>query len=230
MSYYSSEMVMVENATEAMATVPRWKRILDTVCILLCAPGWVPLMVLISLYIKIVSPGPVFFRQQRVGYLGRRFTCLKFRSMKAGAETKTHKDYLNQLMSSDKPMVKMDSKGDPRVIPGGRLLRATGLDELPQLLNVLKGDMSIVGPRPCTPYEYEFYQPWQKQRFEGLPGLTGLWQVSGKNKTTFSEMINFDIFYIRNCSLWMDLKIMLKTFPVLFSQVQESSRKFIPRK
>ena len=114
----------------------------------------------------------------------------------------------------------MDKK-DPRVIPFGSLLRATGLDELPQLINVLRGDMSIVGPRPCTPYEFTHYLPWQGERLSALPGLTGLWQVNGKNKTSFDEMVNWDIHYVRNMSLWMDLTIMCKTFPALQAQVVE---------
>jgi lipopolysaccharide/colanic/teichoic acid biosynthesis glycosyltransferase len=118
-------------------------------------------------------------------------------------------------------MVKLDAKGDHRLIPLGSFLRATGLDELPQLLNVLRGEMSIVGPRPCLPYEYENYQPRQKRRFEVVPGLTGLWQVSGKNKTTFAEMINLDIFYAENQSLRLDIAIMLRTPPALISQVVE---------
>src|SRR5262249_16481691 len=153
---------------------------------------------MIAAWIKIASPGPVFFRQERVGYRGKRFMCLKFRSMKADADDGLHKDYLKQLMRSKTAMTKMDVKGDSRLIPFGAVLRASGLDELPQLINVLRGEMSLVGPRPCIPYEYEEYLPWQKERFETLPGLTGLWQVSGKNRTTFNEMISLDIAYVRN--------------------------------
>jgi hypothetical protein len=112
----------------------------------------------------------------------------------------------------------MDGR-DPRLIPLGGLLRATGMDELPQLLNVARGEMSLVGPRPCTSYEFENYQPWQLERFNGLPGLTGLWQVSGKNKTTFTEMVKLDINYVRTASPWLDSRIILKTFPTLINQV-----------
>jgi lipopolysaccharide/colanic/teichoic acid biosynthesis glycosyltransferase len=105
------------------------------------------------------------------------------------------------------------------LIPGGWLLRASGLDELPQLLNVLNGDMSLVGPRPCLPYEYENYSPWQKERFNSTPGLTGLWQVSGKNRTTFEEMIRLDHAYTENLSLWLDAKIILLTVPALLLQI-----------
>ena len=118
-------------------------------------------------------------------------------------------------------MKKMDVHGDPRMIPGGRLLRVSGLDELPQIINVLQGDMSLVGPRPCIPYEYEKYLPWQRERFDTLPGLTGLWQVSGKNRTTFIEMMHLDIEYVRNKTLWLDLKIIAKTIPALIVQMYD---------
>ena len=202
--------------------VPIWKRGLDIACILLALPALALLFSLISLWIKLSTRGPIFFRQERVGLSGRRFVCLKFRSMKVGADTQLHKDYLKQLLRSERPMTKMDVKGDPRLIPLGALLRSTGLDELPQLINVLRGDMSLVGPRPCIPYEAEEYLSWQKERFETLPGLTGLWQVSGKNQTTFNEMINLDIAYVRNKSLWLDIKIIFKTLPALISQVRET--------
>jgi lipopolysaccharide/colanic/teichoic acid biosynthesis glycosyltransferase len=205
----------------ARATIPLWKRVLDLGCLLLALPTLLPLMLSIAVFIKIVSPGPIFFRQERIGFMGRRFKILKFRSMKVNAEINSHQSHLKDLIHSNTPMTKMDSKGDPRVIPCGALLRSSGLDELPQLINVFTGQMSLVGPRPCTEYEYEQFQPWHKQRFRALPGLTGLWQVSGKNKTTFNEMINLDIFYANNSSLWFDLKIMLRTFPVLFGQIRE---------
>src|SRR5208337_4939378 len=127
--------------------------------------------------------------------------------------------HLEQLIQTDRPMTKLDASGDPRIISFGRLLRATGLDELPQLINVLRGEMSLVGPRPCLPYEYNKYQRWQKERFDTLPGLTGLWQVGGKNKTTFTEMICLDIRYARTRTLWLDLEILLKTFPAIVVQV-----------
>jgi len=201
--------------------IPPWKRALDIGCIVILLPGLLPLMLFISLWIKFVSPGPVFFRQVRVGYRGNNFTCLKFRSMKVGADNGVHKDYLKDLIHSAAPMTKMDAKGDSRLIPLGELLRSTGLDELPQLINVLRGEMSLVGPRPCIPYECEDYHPWQMERFETLPGLTGLWQVNGKNRTTFNEMMNYDIAYARTKSLLLDLRIMAKTIPALISQVRE---------
>jgi len=200
---------------------PPWKRALDIGCIVLLLPGLLPLILLISLWIKIVSPGPIFFRQVRVGYRGGHFTCLKFRSMKVDADNGVHQDYLKRLIHSAAPMTKMDVRGDSRLIPLGALLRSTGLDELPQLLNVLRGEMSLVGPRPCIPYECEDYLPWQRERFDTLPGLTGLWQVNGKNRTTFNEMIRWDITYARTKSLLLDMQIMAKTIPALISQVRE---------
>lgn len=202
--------------------VPVWKRALDMAFILLLLPAWLPLGLLISLWIKLVSPGPVFFRQVRVGYRGQTFTCLKFRSMKVNADHGVHQDYLKSLMQSETPMTKMDRRGDSRLIPLGAFLRSTGMDELPQLINVFRGEMSVVGPRPCIPYESEGYLPWHRERFDALPGLTGLWQVSGKNRTTFNEMIQYDIDYARNKSLWLDVKIMARTVPALVQQVRES--------
>jgi exopolysaccharide production protein ExoY len=205
--------------TAATLTFPAWKTILDFTCILLSMPLWLPVVLILALWIKLVSPGSVFFRQERVGHGGKRFMILKFRTMKVNVETRTHERHLEQLINSDVPMTKLDAAGDPRIISGGRLLRATGLDELPQLFNVLRGEMSLVGPRPCTPHEFKSYQVWQRERVNARPGLTGYWQVNGKNRTTFSEMIKLDIFYTKNMSLWLDLTIMLKTLPALITQV-----------
>jgi exopolysaccharide production protein ExoY len=201
---------------------PLWKYLFDVTCVLLSLIIWLPLMVGVMLWIKIFSPGPIFFRQERVGYRGRHFMILKFRTMKVNVETQSHERHLEQLIHADCPMTKLDISGDPRIISGGRILRATGLDELPQLFNVLRREMSLVGPRPCTPHEFKRYLPWQKERVNAAPGLTGYWQVNGKNKTTFTEMIKMDIFYTKNMSFWMDLTIMLKTFPAIFMQLVES--------
>lgn len=204
--------------------VPTWKRVLDISCVVLALPVLAPVMIFLALLIKSVSPGPVLFLQERVGHRGRRFICFKFRTMKVNADTTVHRQHLADLIKSDAPMLKMDAK-DSRLIPFGSILRATGLDELPQLFNVLGGEMSLVGPRPCLPYEYDSYLPTQKRRFDSLPGLTGLWQVSGKNKTTFSEMIALDIRYARIKTPWLDVKIMFKTLPALLTQVIESRQR-----
>jgi lipopolysaccharide/colanic/teichoic acid biosynthesis glycosyltransferase len=209
----------------ANLAVPAWKRFLDIACVAIALPFLLPVMVAIAALIKCASRGPVLFLQERVGLRGRRFICFKFRTMKANADVGVHQRYLAELMQSDKPMLKMDAKCDPRLIPFGSILRSTGLDELPQILNVLGGQMSLVGPRPCLPYEYENYEPAQRRRFDTLPGLTGLWQVSGKNRTTFSEMIALDVRYAREKSAWLDLKIMFKTIPALVSQVLDTRRR-----
>jgi lipopolysaccharide/colanic/teichoic acid biosynthesis glycosyltransferase len=197
---------------------------LDVVFILLILPVVAPVAAFIGVVIAVVSPGPILFRQERVGLTGRRFMCLKFRTMRVDAETSSHQGHLKQLMESNVPMQKLDKRGDSRIIPFGFILRSSGLDELPQLINVLMGDMSIVGPRPCLAYESAQYQPWQMERFDTLPGLTGLWQVSGKNNTTFNEMMELDIKYAREKTLWMDMAIIVKTPIVIIGQVLETRR------
>jgi len=202
---------------DAVHNSPTWKRAVDVGFILLAAPIVLPLMGLIALYIKCVSKGAIFFKQERVGFKGQSFTCYKFRSMRPNADVGGHKALTTHLIkTSDVPMIKMDATGDSRLIPFGSIIRASGLDELPQLWNVLRGEMSLVGPRPCVRYEYEQYLEWQKKRFDVAPGLTGLWQVSGKNMTTFNEMINLDIEYGRRRSVWLDIHIIAKTIPALF--------------
>jgi exopolysaccharide production protein ExoY len=210
---------------EGHANIPRWKRILDIIFILLILPVVLPLAALIAVLIRMVSDGPVLFRQERVGHLGRRFMCLKFRTMFVNAETTSHQGHLEQLIKSAQPMVKLDARGDSRIIPFGLLLRSSGLDELPQFINVLLGEMSVVGPRPCLPYECDHYLPWQKERFDTLPGLTGFWQVNGKNHTTFNEMIQMDINYARNKTLWLDLTIIIKTIPAILEQLWFTRKK-----
>ncbi len=188
----------VPGGDDAAPRVELWKRVLDIVCIILALPVVVPLGFGIGLLIKLVSPGPVLFKAQRVGLRGGFFYCLKFRTMKVGADTSGHQQYTNQLIQNpDAPMIKLDHK-DPRIIPFGRILRSTGLDELPQLLNVLWGEMSLVGPRPALPYEFKDFLPWHRKRCDTLPGLSGLWQVSGKNNLSFERMMELDI-WARNC-------------------------------
>lgn len=213
----------VKAVTEAEA--PRWKRVFDAVLIILALPVLLPLMILIAVFVRVVSAGPVLFRQERVGLKGNHFKCFKFRTMVVGNHVAAHKGYATQLIGKNVPMTKMDERCDPRIIPFGAHLRASGLDELPQVFNILMGQMSLVGPRPCVPYEAEKYEKWQWERFDVLPGLTGLWQVSGKNNTTFDEMMHLDIRYARTCSPWMDLGIILRTIPALVVQVRETRRR-----
>lgn len=225
MSSSSNNTALLKGCFANPYAAPLWKRVLDCALILLASPVLLPVMALIAVIIRVKSSGPVLFKQERIGWRGNRFTCLKFRTMYVGANTAVHQDHLDNLMSSNAPMVKMDSHGDPRLIPFGLQLRSTGLDELPQIFNVLRGEMSLVGPRPCMAYEYEKYTAEQKERLNTLPGLTGLWQVSGKNRATFLEMIEFDIEYVREKSLWFDLKILFKTLPAILTQVRDIHHK-----
>jgi exopolysaccharide biosynthesis polyprenyl glycosylphosphotransferase len=172
-----------------------------------------PLLLLISVAIKLDSPGPALFKQVRVGKGGRRFICYKFRSMRQGAEEE--RPQLADLDEVVGPIFKI--RHDPRCTRVGRFLRRTSLDELPQLYNVLRGEMSLVGPRPPIPLEVEQYQEWHRKRLEVSPGMTGLWQVSGRSQLTFDEMCLLDIYYLENWSPLLDLKIALKTIPAVLA-------------
>jgi exopolysaccharide production protein ExoY len=204
--------------------LPIWKRAIDLAFCCATLPVLAFATFFVAVLMSITSPGPIFFRQERVGYMGRRFRLYKFRTMHVGADTSNHQAYFTGLMSSNVPMQKLDVRGDSRLIPLGWLLRASGMDELPQVLNVLRGEMSLIGPRPCIPYEYENYTVPQRARFHSRPGLTGLWQVSGKNRTTFDRMIELDIQYAAQRSLKLDVKILLLTMPSVLSQVVEMCR------
>jgi lipopolysaccharide/colanic/teichoic acid biosynthesis glycosyltransferase len=196
--------------------IPLWKRVLDISLILVSLPITLPVFLLVALWVKIVSEGPVLFKQERVGYKGRWFIMFKFRTMKLNVETDLHEKHTQDLMeAADIPMTKLDALGDPRIIPGGRILRALGIDELPQLFNVWQGKMSLVGPRPCLGCEWAKLQTWQRERYNTAPGITGCWQVNGKNRTTFARMIELDIWYTKNLCLDVDLGIILKTVPAL---------------
>ena len=201
--------------------VPAWKKAFDSACVIFSLPLAIPLILLVALWIRLVSRGPALFRQERIGLDGRRFTLFKFRSMYHGAATTDHKRHVGRLVESGSPMIKLDLIGDSRLIPGGCFLRTAGLDELPQLINVLRGEMSLVGPRPCLPDELEYFDASQRKRFDVLPGLTGLWQVNGKNRSTFNEMNAMDLDYARKMSPWLDLKIMARTPMALLSQMGE---------
>jgi lipopolysaccharide/colanic/teichoic acid biosynthesis glycosyltransferase len=201
--------------------LPAWKRAMDIVGALSGLFLLSPLLLLVAVLIKIASPGPVIFGQVRVGYLGKPFKLWKFRTMKLGANTSVHQHFSGNLINSDRPMTKLDMNDDPRIIPFGSILRVLSLDELPQMVNVLRGDMSLVGPRPCLPYEAQQYLLWQTRRLDAIPGLTGLWQVSGKNRTTFKEMIRLDTIYARKISFWLDVKILLKTLPAIMLQFSD---------
>ncbi|HEY4245846.1 MAG TPA: sugar transferase [Lacunisphaera sp.] len=214
--------LFTDSITAISPRLPLWKRAIDLACCVAALPILALCTLMMTIITKIVSPGPVFFRQERVGYKGRRFKIYKFRSMTLGADTAGHQSYYKELIGTNAPMMKLDARGDSRLLPGAWLLRASGLDELPQLINVLRGEMTLVGPRPCIPNEFEQYLPWQHQRFDAMPGLTGLWQVSGKNRTTFEEMIRLDIKYSQTVSPFLDLKIMLLTAPSLLLQIRDT--------
>ena len=195
---------------------------MDTILSATALAALSPLLLLIAAAIKLTSPGPVIFRQERLGRLGKPFRLWKFRSMRHKADNSLHQQYLKHLIQaqsdvSDTPMTKLDPV-NPQITAIGRLLRMTCLDELPQLVNVLRGEMSLVGPRPCLLYEAEQYLLWHYRRFDTVPGITGLWQVSGKNKTTFRQMIRLDIYYASHCSFWTDLGILFRTLPAVIDE------------
>lgn len=193
--------------------------LISTVALILLSP----VMAVLAAIIKLESRGSVFFRQERVGMDGRVFLCYKFRSMRAGADESVHREaYRRNIEGSTEANAGDDAeplfgkvKDDPRVTRVGRLIRRTSLDELPQLFNVLKGDMSIVGPRPPIPYEVEEYETRHRKRLDMKPGITGLWQVSGRSRLTFEEMVRIDTYYIENWSLLLDIKIILLTLPAV---------------
>ena len=193
---------------------PRWKRVLDVVgaSLLLVCLG--PVLGLIALYIKLVSRGPALFVQERLGLGGEYFRIYKFRTMLVTEVSRdsAHREFVNSHSQSNSKLEKPDVRS--QLIPGGRLLRQLSIDEFPQLLNVLQGNMSLVGPRPDLMHLCD-YETCQLRRFEVLPGMTGLWQVSGKNETTFEEMMSLDVAYIDQLSFGMDLKILAKTVFVL---------------
>lgn len=201
---------------------PHWavKRAVDVVGagVLLLMAG-LPMLV-ISLIIRLTSPGPILFRQERVGMDGKRFELLKFRSMTAGASDQVHRDFMFQMLSSTATSDEGTSSffkltNDPRITKIGKVLRRYSIDELPQLLNVLKGDMSLVGPRPALAYEVDLYEDWQLRRLDVLPGMTGLWQVSGRSRLSPADMLRLDVHYAETWSLFKDLLIILKTIPAI---------------
>jgi exopolysaccharide biosynthesis polyprenyl glycosylphosphotransferase len=182
-----------------------------------------PLWLLIALLIKLDSRGPVFYKQERVGMDGRVFLFYKFRTMRAGTDDAEHREFQKRYISGQpdsnlgddqRPAYKLHA--DDRVTRLGRILRRASIDELPQLFNVLRGDMSVVGPRPPIPYEVESYELWHRKRLDMKPGITGLWQVSGRNRLPFDEMVRMDLYYIENWSLLLDIKIILQTLPVMW--------------
>jgi exopolysaccharide biosynthesis polyprenyl glycosylphosphotransferase len=188
------------------------KRMLDCLFSTVLLALFAPLLLIIGALVKLTSPGPVFFRQTRVGLNKRQFSIFKFRTMVANAEQL--QDQLLSLNEMNGPVFKI--KKDPRVTPLGRLLRKTSIDELPQLFNVLKGDMSLVGPRAMSLRDYQLFdQDWQRRRFSVKPGITCLWQIHGRNSVPFEKWMELDMQYIDKWSLWLDLKILARTVPAV---------------
>jgi lipopolysaccharide/colanic/teichoic acid biosynthesis glycosyltransferase len=208
------------NPDKSKTSLLRTKQVMDIIgsalMLILCSP----LLLITALAIKASSKGPVLYRQKRVGQYGQNFTFLKFRSMRIDNDSSAHKEYVTNLIAGKAGYKGLNKNGegiykftnDPRVTRVGRILRRTSLDELPQLFNVLRGDMSLVGPRPAIPYELAAYETWHRRRvLEVKPGMTGLWQVTGRSRVKFDEMVRLDLRYATSWSPWLDLKILMRT-------------------
>jgi len=213
---------LASSAEEALeieaALTSRGKRALDLVAAGVLLTLSSPLWLLIACAIKATSRGPVLFRQERIGAGGRPFTLYKFRTMRNGASEHLHRQFVTEMITSGMTSMTVSPVNgtfklsrDDRVTRVGRILRKTSIDELPQLINVLLGDMSLVGPRPPIHYEVARYEPWQRERLAVRPGITGLWQVSGRNRLSYNEMCQLDLAYIRGWSIGKDLAIILRT-------------------
>jgi len=192
------------------------KRLLDLFVAIILLLLFGPLMLAVTVGIKIFSPGPILYRQTRIGKDGTPFKMLKFRSMRLENAPDLHREYVRDLIIHNKDPESLGKKSlklesDPRITGLGKYLRKWSIDELPQFFNVLKGEMSMVGPRPSLPYEYEVYKDWHKKRVLVLPGITGLWQVTARNLVSFDEQVRIDLAYIQNMNLWLDIKILLMT-------------------
>ena len=230
--FYSAVPVIMLSQQSRRGRYPRVKRLLD---IALASFGLVvlsPVFLAIAIGIWLSSKGPIFFRQERIGKGGVPFNFFKFRSMHVNTDDSLHKNYVAQFIASGAGSAAgaaavadaaeggeriqiFKIENDPRIFPFGRFIRKASLDEFPQLYNVLRGEMSLVGPRPCLRYEWECYEEWHRRRLQDLPGCTGLWQALGRSTVTFDEMVVLDLYYLSNVSLWLDLKIVLHTLPVI---------------
>jgi len=217
-SQTSDPLLMGLHLSPAVRAQAGLKRLLDVLASAIILLLTLPVFLVVAALIKLKSPGPVFFRQSRVGEQGRSFMMLKFRTMHVNNDASMHKQFVSQMIKGVAPTgggsndTAFKIVNDPRVTPIGRVLRQTSLDELPQLWNVLRGDMSLVGPRPPLQYEVAQYKPWHYRRvLEAKPGITGLWQVSGRSRTTFDDMVRLDLRYAKNPSAWADIKILLAT-------------------
>lgn len=224
----AARLAMLES--QIPCPLPLWKRAVDILGSVMGLVLLSPVFLAAAVLVKSVSKGPVFFRQERVGHRGRTFRLWKFRTYEHNVDTTHHERYVKNLINAAR-----DSQGGPQssmrkldkapgIIPFGNVLRKTCIDEIPQLINVFLGEMSLVGPRPSIRYEVQQYADWHKGRLHAIPGMTGLWQVSGKNRLTFNEMVRLDIRYARGKSLWLDMRILLKTPVAIAMQIVDSLR------
>ncbi|HZT97541.1 MAG TPA: sugar transferase [Chloroflexota bacterium] len=208
-----------ERAVSLHKQPPAYQRVLDLAGSALLLMLFAPLFGVVALLVKVTSAGPILFRQERLGAAGRRFMCLKFRTMHANVDSAPHREYFRRYMEGQaapgEPTNLFKLRNDSRITPVGRVLRRLGLDELPQLINVTMGDMSLVGPRPPLEYEVEHYSLRHLRRLSVKPGITGLWQIRGRDVVDFETMVDMDIEYIENQSLWLDLIILFRTVPSL---------------
>jgi lipopolysaccharide/colanic/teichoic acid biosynthesis glycosyltransferase len=219
--HYSN--IPVIELSQVSLSSPAWKDKRTFDIILSSIALWLlsPLFLAIAIGIKLSSKGPVVFKQVRIGKNGKPFNFYKFRSMHLGTNDNQHKEYVQDFIkgnnnNQDKNIQVFKITDDPRIFRFGKFIRKTSLDEFPQFFNVFKGDMTLVGPRPCLPYEWECYENWHKNRLNTLPGCTGLWQALGRSSVTFEEMVILDLYYISNMTLWLDFRIVVQTIPVIF--------------
>jgi undecaprenyl-phosphate galactose phosphotransferase len=194
------------------------KRLMDIVLSVIALIIFSPLFLLIAVLVKFTSSGPIFFKQKRIGYFGKEFEIFKFRSMKVlNGEDEERRKQMLKFLNDKTGEIKTKVVNDNRITWIGKIIRKLSLDELPQLLNVIKGDMSLVGPRPCLPYEFEEYPDWQKRRVSVLPGCTGVWQVWGRSSVSYKDSVVLDLYYINNMSPWFDLQLLFQTIPVMIT-------------
>lgn len=194
------------------------KRVMDIIISVIALLLFAPLFLLIAALVKFTSSGPIFFKQKRVGYFGKEFEIFKFRSMKVlNGEDEERRKQMLKFLNDKTGEIKTKVVNDIRITWIGKIIRKLSLDELPQLLNVIKGDMSLVGPRPCLPYEFEEYPDWQKRRVSVLPGCTGVWQVWGRSSVSYKDSVVLDLYYINNMSPWFDLQLLFQTIPVMLT-------------
>jgi undecaprenyl-phosphate galactose phosphotransferase len=219
--HYSS--IPVITLTQKPLNAPEWgeKRILDIILSTIILVILSPLFLALVVCIKLSSKGPVIYKQERIGKNGKPFVFYKFRSMHIHNCDSRHKEYVQDFIKNNCKDQSDNIKvykitDDPRIFKFGKFIRKTSIDEFPQLFNVIKGDMALVGPRPCLSYEWDCYEYWHKKRLNILPGCTGLWQALGRSSVTFEEMVILDLYYISNMTLWLDLKIVFQTLPVIF--------------